>query len=57
MTPTGLLKSFVLFVLANVAVQSGIVAQLTVRQDRTPEEMIKEIVPGKGVVIKNVRYA
>ena len=57
MTPTGFLKSFVLFVLANVAVQSGIVAQLTVRQDRTPEEMIKEIVPGKGVVIKNVRYA
>lgn len=57
MTPTGFLKSFVLFVLANVAIQSGIVAQLTVRQDRTPEEMIKGIVPGNGIVIKNVRYA
>lgn len=57
MTPNGFLKSFVLFLLANVALQSGIVAQLTVRQDRTAEDMVKEIVPGKGVVIKNVRYA
>ena len=57
MTPNGFLKSFVLFVLTNVALQSGIVAQLTVRQDRTAEDMVKEIVPGKGVVIKNVRYA
>lgn len=32
-------------------------AQLTVRQDRLPEEMVKDVLIGRGVIVKNVRFS